>query len=403
MNAIENMNLLLVDDEADFRAPLKKRLEKRKFHVLEAGNGEECQSILKNTAVSIVVLDVKMPGMSGIEVMEWIKKNYPATEVILLTGHASTIDGVEGIKKGAFDYLTKPIDFDHLVQKIFQAAEKIKRDQERLQEKAFKEKMEQQMVATERLASLGTLSTGIAHEIDNPLAIIKESAEYMKILLNKEELSQMSRRNDFENAISKIETAIERAKRITHQLLGFVKKQETCFAETDLNLLIAETIEFVGKEAQSKGILIVDETRHVNGVIWSDPYKIRQILFNLLNNAIQASGPDQPITISIAKKDSAMVLSIADTGEGIPKENLKKIFEPFFTTKAPGVGTGLGLYVTRGIVEQLGGTITLESRVGAGTCFDITLPICRDPDAEITDDKNICLDILNKIKGDNAK
>jgi len=403
MSIMKNIHLLLVDDEPDFRAPLKKRLGKRGFNVLEAGDGEECQAVLENTPVDVVVLDVKMPGMSGLEVLGWIKKNYHKTEVIMLTGHASTADGVEGIKKGAFDYLTKPVEFPHLFQKIGQAVEKIRRKEEKKKETEFKAKMEQQMVTTERLVSLGTLSTGIAHEIDNPLAIIKESASYMRLLLNKDEQAKMPRKNDFENAIGKIETAIERAKRITHQLLGFVRKQEISFSETNLKLLVAETVEFIAKEAQAKGIEIIEDLDSAEGIIWSDPYAIRQVLFNLITNAIHASGAGQPITISLKDMEAGVMLSISDTGEGIPKENLEKIFEPFFTTKAPGMGTGLGLHVTGGIIDRLGGKINVESRVGHGTCFNISLPRCRESGAEIDDNQNICVDILNKIKGDQIK
>ncbi len=403
MNAIENNHLLLVDDETDFRAPLKKRLGKRGFIILEAGNGDECQKVMADAPVDVVVLDVKMPGMSGIEVLEWIRENYQNTEVILLTGHASASDGVEGIKKGAFDYLTKPVEFEHLVQKIGQAVEKRRREQEKKQEAEFKARMEQQMITTERLASLGTLSTGIAHEIDNPLAIIKESAEYMRILLNKEEHAQLPRKPDFENAIGKIETAIERAKRITHQLLGFVRKPETFFTQTDLKVLVAETVEFAGKEAENKGIKIVRDVEKANGVIWSDPYEIRQVLFNLLTNAIAAVGSDGTITVSLKDTDSRVMFSVEDTGEGIPKENLEKIFEPFFTTKPPGKGTGLGLYVTCGIINRLGGKIDITSRVGKGTRFSVTLPRTHKACESMGDNKNICVDILNRIKGDPAK
>ncbi len=403
MSAMGNNRLLLVDDETDFRAPLKKRLEKRGFVVFEAGSGDECQMLLGNEPVDVVVSDVKMPGKNGIEVLEWIKENHGKTEVILLTGHASAQDGVEGIKKGAFDYLTKPVEFEHLVQKIGQAIDKKKREAEKKQEAEFKARMEQQMVATERLASLGTLSTGIAHEIDNPLAIIKECAEYMKLLLNKQELATMPRKPDFENAIGKIETAIERAKRITHQLLGFVRKSETFFSETDLKELVAETVEFAAKDAENKRIKIFQDTGHANAVIWSDPYAIRQVIFNLLTNAIAAIGSDGTIKISIKDTESRVMLCVEDTGEGIPKENMEKIFEPFFTTKPPGVGTGLGLYVTSGIVNRLGGRIDISSRVGQGSNFQVMLPRSIEACADMGDNKNICFDILNEIKGDPTK
>ncbi|MDO9262359.1 MAG: response regulator [Desulfosalsimonadaceae bacterium] len=405
---MDTSRLLLVDDEADFRATLKRRLRKRGYVVLEAGDGDQCRSAFEtgtgnetgDDPFDVVVLDVKMPGMNGIEVLGWLKANYPRTEVILLTGHASAVDGVEGIKKGAFDYLTKPVEFDHLVQKINQAVEKRHLAEEKRNASAFKAKMEQQMVATERLASLGTLSTGIAHEIDNPLAIIKESVEYMRLLLGKASPSDMPRKKDFENAVGKIDIAIERAKRITHQLLGFVKKQEASLIRTDLKELVAETIEFAGKSAQNRGIRIVRDTEDADGVIFSDPYEIRQVLFNLLANAIHASGKDGVITVSLRDAGSAVILSVEDTGEGIPEENLTKILEPFFTTKSPDMGTGLGLYVTTGIIERLCGKMEIKSRVGLGTCFRITLPRLREAVCDPGDTETICSDILRKIKGE---
>jgi len=392
--------LLLVDDESHFRSPLKKRLHKRGFIVFEAGNGKECQSLMKQEPVDVVVLDIKMPGMGGIEVLTWIRDQFPKTEVILLTGHACAADGVEGIKKGAFDYLTKPVELDHLVQKINQALEKQKREEEKKQEAEFKARMEQQMVATERLASLGTLSTGIAHEIDNPLAIIMECTEFMRLLLDKTEDAVFPRKKDFEKAVGKIETAIDRARRITHQLLGFVRQPETVFSKTDLKVLISETIEFVKKEAQNKKVEIVQDLDKVNGKIWSDAYAIRQVLINLITNALAAVNSEDTITVSIKETDLLTKIQVEDTGSGIPKENLEKIFEPFFTTKPPGKGTGLGLYVTFGIMKRLGGKIEVSSRVGTGTVFTITLPRTMKACSLMGDNKDICLNILNTIKGD---
>jgi len=392
--------LLLVDDETHFRSPLKKRLQKRGFTVFEAGNGDECQALMEKEPVDVVVLDVKMPGMSGIEVLAWIREHFVKTEVILLTGHASAADGVEGIKRGAFDYLTKPVEFDHLVQKINQALEKRRREEEKKHEAEFKARMEQQMVATERLASLGTLSTGIAHEIDNPLAIIKECAEYMRLLIGKTDAPAMPRKKDFENAIGKIETAIDRARRITHQLLGFVRQPETVFAETDLKVLISETVEFVNKEAQNKKVEVSQDVENAKGIIWSDPYAIRQVLINLITNALAAVASGGKITVSVRETDAFAEISVADNGTGIPKENLEKIFEPFFTTKPPGKGTGLGLYVTSGIVGRIGGRIDVSSRVGRGTIFQVTLPRTREACMVMGDNKDMCLDILDMIKGD---
>ncbi|MCG6905951.1 MAG: response regulator [Desulfobacteraceae bacterium] len=371
---MDPIRLLLVDDEADFRRAIARRLTKRGITPAEAATGEECLRLLAEQPMDVVVLDVKMPGMNGIEVLGRIKEKYPETEVILLTGHATTPDGVAGIKSGAFDYLTKPIELEQLVSKIHQAHDKILRAAEKKREAAYRARMEQQMIATERLASLGTLATGVAHEINNPLAIIKESAGWMRLILKNPQMADIPRREDLEKAIGKIENAIERARRITHQLLGSVQRQEAAVVEVHLPSLVAETLELLHREIANRNVSVQREIAPEAETIWSDPYQLRQVLINLLSNAVQASADEGRIDVRLQAHGEGVALEIADTGKGIPKENLDKIFEPFFSTKPPGEGTGLGLFVTRGIVEKLGGRITVESRLGAGARFRVVLP-----------------------------
>jgi signal transduction histidine kinase len=377
---MKDVRLLLVDDEVDFRQTLANRLRKRGLTPEQAGNGEECLSILEQKSMDVVVLDVKMPGITGIEVLEHIKKKYPKTEVILLTGYASTRDGVEGIKSGAFDYLTKPIEVEHLLGKIKQASEKISRAEkirqweQKLKEVEFRAKMAQQMMATERLASLGTLATGVAHEINNPLAIMKESAGYMRLILKREELAEMPRKQDFELALTKIEGGVERARRITHQLLGAARKDDSVLSEVNLKELVNEAVQLVYREAANKDIEIIQKTDPSLNAIWSYPYQLRQVLINLLTNAIHATDSGGRITIILESIGDEAALTVRDTGEGIPRENLGRIFEPFFTTKSPDEGTGLGLFVTRGIIEKLGGSVSVESRIGYGSSFCVRLP-----------------------------
>ncbi|MBW2646937.1 MAG: response regulator [Deltaproteobacteria bacterium] len=397
---MNDIRLLLVDDETDFRQTIAKRLAIRGIVSEEAGTGQECLSILDKKPVDVVVLDVKMPGMNGIEVLDHIKKEHPETEVILLTGHATTQNGVEGIKLGAFDYLIKPVEIEHLIGKIRQAHERIRRgeeirlSEEKLREAKFRAKMGQQMIAAERLASLGTLAAGVAHEINNPLAIMKESAGWMMLLLKKTELAAMPRKQDFEMALNKIEKSIERVRRITHQLLGAARKSDSALSEVDLRDLVDEAVQLVHREAANKDIEIMQVMDSSAAIIQSYPYQLRQIMINLLTNAIHATGSGGKITIMLEDNGDEVSLTVSDTGEGISEENLERIFEPFFTTKSPGEGTGLGLFVTRGIIEKMGGTIDVESRPGHGSSFRIKMP--KSQGMKEGSDENDDVDLLDK-------
>jgi signal transduction histidine kinase len=373
-DAITEIRLLLVDDEDGFRSTLAKRMQKRGLEVLQAGGGEECLDLLAKQPADVVVMDVKMPGMSGIEALRQIKAMDLETEVILLTGHSATQDGVEGIKSGAFDYLSKPVTFEHLLGKVTQAHNKIIADRQKKEAAEYKARIQQQMIATERLAALGTLAAGVAHEINNPLAIINESAGYLSMLLKKEELTQMPHREAFDKALLKIENSVKRARKITHQLLGTVRKSNALLAEVDLADLVNETIGLFHKELKDRKIEVIQEETKGIKPIWTDPDQLRQVLINLLSNAIHATPDQGRITIQIETEADGTAVSVSDTGTGIPKERLEKIFEPFFSTRPPGEGTGLGLYVTREIAEKLGGNISVDSRVGHGSRFTVRIP-----------------------------
>jgi two-component system, NtrC family, sensor kinase len=385
-DSMENTNeirILLVDDEEDFRIVLAKRLLRRGIQTLEAASGEEALRLLEQQPVDIIVLDVKMPGMNGIETLQRIKERYATAEVIMLTGHANTRDGVEGIKSGAFDYLTKPIEIEHLFRKITQAHNKIRRVLAAKQEAEFRQRTKQQMEVAERLVALGTMATGVAHEINNPLAIIQESAGWLQQILAKPEMSDIARKSDFEKALQRIEKAVQRARRITRQLLEVVKTQSIEIPDpgaiTEINLkdVAQECIALVKAEASLKKIEILLEIGKPYPIVRTDPYQLLQVMLNLLTNSIQAIGKDGRITIGLHATSQGAEIAIQDTGCGIPKENINRIFEPFFTTKGVGQGTGMGLYVSWGIVAKLGGSITVDSQPGKGATFTITLPLIK--------------------------
>jgi two-component system NtrC family sensor kinase len=178
----------------------------------------------------------------------------------------------------------------------------------------------------------------------------------------------------FENALQKIENSVKRARTITHQLLADVGKKERVLTEIDMEALVTETIRLIRRDAERKGIRVNLAADRDMRTLWSDPNQIRQVLINLLNNAIHATDEDGEITVRLAARGTGAALDIIDSGSGIPKENQDRIFEPFFSTKSPGEGTGLGLFVTRDIVEKFGGTLTVESELGKGSRFSVYIP-----------------------------
>ena len=380
------IRLLLVDDEDGFREAIARRLGKRGIATLQAASGEACLELLANTPMDVVVLDVRMPGMNGLETLKAIKKRCDSTQVILLTGNVAVADGIEGIKSGAFDYLTKPVEIDHLFNKINQAYDMIQLEEEKRQQQEYRDRLEKKMVDTERLAALGTMSTGIAHEINNPLAIINEAAGFMKQILDAPDMVTLPQREGLLMALGKIETSIKRASRITQQLLGHVKKQGPRFACVDMTLLVLETLALLKGEMKHKQVNIQWKTPQKEYKLISDAYQIRQVLVNLVSNAIHALHPNGTISLSIHETPVFTVFGIEDDGVGILPEHLGKIFDPFFTTKSFDQGTGLGLFVVHKIVTGLGGEIDVESQPGKGTGFIIKLP--RNLDKELPDLKD---------------
>jgi len=250
----------------------------------------------------------------------------------------------------------------------------IRLEEEKQKELEYREKLEKKMIDTERLASIGTMSTGIAHEINNPLAIINESAGFMKYILSTSEMLKCPRRDALMMSIEKIENSIKRASKITQQLLTHVKKPELQFSEVNLKALLYETFGLLKREIKDKQININWEIAPEKNRVWSDSYQLRQVLMNILSNAVHAVSENGSITLSTSETNEDIILEIKDNGIGIPKENLGKIFDPFFTTKSFDDGTGLGLFVVHKIISNLNAKIDVTSTVGKGTSFYIKLP-----------------------------
>ncbi|MGM0654828.1 MAG: response regulator [Thermodesulfobacteriota bacterium] len=382
INTLENdtgtvVRVLLVDDEDNYRNAIARRLERRNLVVSQAPDGTACLEYLGENEVDVVVLDMKMPGMSGMETFKDISKYYPGLKVIFLTGNAALSEGVEGIKAGAFDYLSKPVEIDHLAGKIRQAWELKRLEEGRERDKIFRRRLEKRMIHTQRLASLGTMSTGIAHEINNPLAIIKESTGFLRMVI--ESADQIPEKEMLFKGLEKIENSVDRARRITHQLLGYVRKHGHELTSVDIRRLTEDTVALIKQKTQAKKVSVQWESEPEREMLMhTDPFQVRQVLINLLENAVDAVDTNGQIRLALYRKEQSVCLEVRDNGSGIAPENMKQIFDPFFTTK-PNVaenesGTGLGLFVVHKIMTGLSGSIHVESEPGQGTTFKICLP-----------------------------
>jgi two-component system NtrC family sensor kinase len=228
---------------------------------------------------------------------------------------------------------------------------------------------------TSKLASVGRLAAGVAHEINNPLAVINEKAGLMKDLASL--TPDMPHRDRFLRELTSLEEQVSRTRIITHRLLGFARRMDVQLQLVQVNDVIREVIGFLDKEAMYRGIRIEQELDEELPRIESDTGQLQQIFLNLVNNAIDAVDRDGRIRIASRQVDHAVRVEVHDDGPGIPPEVLEKIFEPFFTTKkaTDRHGTGLGLSITYGLVKKLGGEIGVQSAVGSGTVFRVSFPL----------------------------
>ena len=232
------------------------------------------------------------------------------------------------------------------------------------------------LMQSSKMAALGKLAAGIAHEVNNPLAVIKEKVGWIRDLLSEEEIAKSDNFVEFDDAVRKIDSHVDRAKKVTHRLLGFARRMEPIREQVDLNRLISETLAFLENEAHFRSIDIKTEFCADLPATVSDSSQLQQVFLNILNNAIDAVGKSGEINIKtgVSATERELYASISDSGPGIPKELMNKIFDPFFSTKEYGMGTGLGLAISYSIIEKLGGRINAFSEAGQGATFTIYLP-----------------------------
>jgi signal transduction histidine kinase len=430
--------VLVVDDDPILRMQLQHLLAKFVAEVRVAADGIKGLALWREWRPDVTVTDILMPEMDGLDMSRTIKAEDADAQIIVITADTADVNLKRALEIGVERYITKPIDI-HLVndainkcvrdrqrgeelrltRQVAELTQELQRQLEEIQRTDAalqKEKAEQQvlirrleeahnqLLQSEKMASLGQLAAGVAHEINNPMGFISSNlgslrgyADRLLALVDtyegivsslppnspeRAQIAQARRTADVEflkedvlSLINESTLGIERVRRIVRDLKTFSHIDSTEWQFVNLNDCLDSTINLAGNEFGQK-VQVVKQYGEIPDIECL-PSEINQVLLNLLLNAVQAVETHGTITVRSGGEDGKVWVEVADTGCGIPPENLKHIYDPFFTTKPVGTGTGLGLSITYGIVRKHGGRIDVQSEPGKGTTFRVTLPVRR--------------------------
>lgn len=367
--------VLLVDDEKAFADALAFRLESRDIPCLIAYRGDDALAFLDRRELEVVLLDLNMPGLHGLEVLRLIKTKRPDLEVVLLTGESDLAVAARGMRRGAGDYLVKPVDFTVLLESIAKARERSREHKERLR-----------AAETGRLMALGALAAGVGHEINNPLQIILQRSEWLHELLEDAEkggpdIAEMKK------SAGIIQEQARRAGGITAQLLDLALRSRSGNAETDVAELAARVVQLHAARAGTLGVRLLTAIDEGLPVVPCSPMELEPVFIHLFRNALDAieakgqPGASDTVTLSAKLGRGALLISVADTGEGIAPEYAGQIFDPFFSLRPVGKGAGLGLTVCHSIITALRGSLSFAPGTPCGAVFSMEIPVDRDAEA----------------------
>ncbi|HEX4131962.1 MAG TPA: response regulator [Pirellulales bacterium] len=404
------MKVLIAEDDAVSRRLLRSYLEKWGHEVVETADGAEAWRRFEADDFPIVISDWIMPEVDGVELVRRIraaaKPNYVYT--ILLTAKSQKEHVVAGMDAGADDFVTKPFDRDELRVRLREGERIIRLERSLAEQNRALRETQAALVQSEKLASLGQLAAGMAHEINNPvaavtnnLAVLRRDVAAALRLLDRyrrarealaavepalaDELAALEAEADLDYLQKNLEPLFDkslgglgRVRDIVRNLRDFAKLDEAERNELDLAVALDTTLEMLHHDITAKELSVVRDYRPVPPLV-CHPGKINQVLLNLLTNSVAACAPGGRIDLATRRQDDATVIEIRDNGSGIAPEHMKRLFEPFFTTKPVGQGMGLGLAISYGIVRDHGGTIEAESQPGHGSTFRIRLPDRAEP------------------------
>ena len=378
--------LLLVDDEKDIREILRLSLVDMGYTVFEAENGVEALRIFQEVQPPIVLTDIKMPNMDGIELLQKIKRENPETEVVMITGHGDMDLAIKSLKYEATDFITKPINVDALEislkraqDKIF-TREKLKEYTENL-ETLIREKTELQ----DHLSSLGLMISSISHGIKGLLTGLDGG-----MYLLDSGLAQ-KREDRIKEGWDVVKLMAERIRKMVLDILYYAKERDLKWERIDALSFAEEIAKVLAPKMADHDIEFEKKFDTKIGEFEVDAGHIHSALINILDNAVDACAIDpkkkaHKISFYVGQDRNDIVFEVIDNGIGMDADIQDKIFTPFFSAKGE-KGTGLGLFIANKIIEQHGGNIEVKSTLGKGTRFRIRIPKIMPKSAKIKYDK----------------
>jgi signal transduction histidine kinase len=368
--------ILYVDDEPYAIETLQRQF-RREFTILTAPSGAEGLAILSQRDVALVLSDQRMPDMVGTQFLARVRAQYPDTIRMLLTAYSDLESVVDAINVGNVSrYLTKPYDEREVRMAFRDGIERYVLVKER--DRLYAEKIEtlKRVARANRLSAVGTLAAGLAHEINNPLVPI---STFLQMLPAKRRETPDD--SEYWGTLYQVTVKeVERIRGLIRQLLTYSKftgAAAPSLEAADLNALLRQIAVLLASQGRTQGVSIEVKPDTSLGLVYMDQERMKQVFLNLMLNAIQAMPSGGTLTVSsratTVRGAPHVELRVTDTGVGIPEDNLERLFTPFFTTKGH-EGSGLGLLTCHQVVDEHRGTISVESAVGRGTTFVVSLP-----------------------------
>ncbi|MDA8104758.1 MAG: response regulator [Nitrospiraceae bacterium] len=350
----KKIKILIVDDNIDTVELLKKRLHTEGYTTVEAFDGEECLSQVDACNPDLIVLDLMMPKLNGLEVCQRLKseENTRYIPIIMLTAKGEVEDRVKGLETGADDYLAKPFDYKELSARV-RSLLAMKESREKLAEE-------------EKSEALGQMIDEVAHEVRNPLVSIGGFARRV--------YQNLPAGNPNRKYMEMIIEDVARIENMVRQLVELQTSSISYLESVDINEIITNVLRLFDREFEEKAIDVDTELMENAPVMRADREQMGKAIANLVKNAIEAmDGDTRVLKVTTGTGEGRMEIRISDTGKGISRDKLKNIFDPLYTSKI--YGPGLGLTFTLKIIEEHRGTISVESEQGKGTSVTVRLPL----------------------------